>query len=178
MTDWKARIAAAQAARDAAQAKITPEDRDEQAAREELARLNGERRTAEKERRRLDLDRREDAARDTLGPKAQLRQHDAEEDAPGAGTFILRYPGPKAVEEWQKALNRGAQTNKHDNTELNRNFAAASVYDWNGHTDLHGLASAHGGELLEVLKELPLVATSIVNIVGELGGLAMKGRKR
>lgn len=175
--DWKARIAAAQAKKDAAEAKLTDADRAELDARAVEARLLAEAREADKVERGLALARREDAAREKLGAKVPLRILDLEGDSPGAGTFIIKYPGKEPVSTWQREMAASATDRKIDRDLVNRNFAAAAVADWNGKTEDELDKTTAGAELLELLKDRPFIATTITNIAGELGGLVFEARK-
>lgn len=172
--DWKARLDAARAAKAAAEASITDEDKAEALARaEEEALLEAAKKVAA-EKLELDLARREDAARDALGPGTPIRRLVLEELG---HSFILRAPTAKAHSAWEKQIAESASNSKIDRAEVTRNYALACVYDFDGATNIHGIASEKGAELLGLVKAYPAIATSIANVAAELGGLVLASRK-
>ena len=173
--DWKARLEAAKAAKAAAEAAFTEDDRAEAAARAEEETILAAARKLAAEKLEIDLARREDAARETLGPKVPVRRLVFEDLG---HSMIVRAPSAKAHATWEKQIAESANNTKIDRAEVTRNYALACVHDLDGQTDLHGLASKHGGELLAFVREYPAVATSIANLAAELGGLVLAERKR
>src|SRR4051812_31063192 len=130
--DLTAKLVAAQARKAKAEASISDDDRAEIAARDELARLDGESREAERTARDLDLSRRLDAARELLGDGVALIAVSPKEFD---DTFIVRRDG-KAHAKWNKALAEIASGNrKIDQAEEARKYAVACVFDWNGIID-------------------------------------------
>lgn len=172
--DWKARLEAAKAAKAAAEAAFSDDDRAEAQARAEEETILAAARKLAAEKLEIDLARREDAAREALGPRIPVRRLVLEDLG---HSMIVRAPSAKAHQTWEKQIAESAGNSKIDRAEVTRNYALACVYDWDGATDLHGLASAQGAELLRFVKEYPAVATSIANLAAELGGLVLASRK-
>jgi len=172
--DWKARLEAAKAAKAAAEAAFTEDDKAEAAARAEEETILAAARKLAAEKLEIELARREDAAREALGPRIPVRRLVLEDLG---HSMIVRAPSAKAHQTWEKQIAESASNNKIDRGEVTRNYALACVYDLDGETDLHGLASKKGAELLSFLKEYPAVATSIANLAAELGGLVLASRK-
>ena len=176
MMDVQARLLAAKAKKEAAEKAITDADRAEMAAREELAKIEAETREAEAQKRGLDLERRFDAAKETLGalPLRGLAIKDT------THTFVLRAPGAKAYNEWEKGIAASATASvtgaKVDRAAISRAFAVASVHDWNGITDF-GPSATDGDKLIKFLTAYPAIASDIVNIGVELAKMAAEERK-
>jgi hypothetical protein len=148
-----------------AQAALSDEDRAEQTARDELARVEAETEAAEQEKRKLDLDRRLDAAKDS-DPNAAFR-------AVGVkgfpDTFIIKRSG-KAHAQWTKRLSAQAQGKQIDPNEIARDYALAVVYDWNGVQDFDKNADSTS-RLRKFLTDNPGVVTPLTDAAAELAGV-------
>lgn len=158
-------------------AKMSDADAAEVALRAELASLRDARADEERKARDLDLDRREDAAREALGPKAKISQYvvkDATDD-----TFILVHV-PAAYAAWDRAMN---SQKKQDLVELRLAYVKAGIHDWNGHTDptamitIGGVSNPMGHALDMHLRANLALLTPIVNELGRLAGFYKEERK-
>jgi|WetSurMetagenome_2_1015567.scaffolds.fasta_scaffold00291_5 hypothetical protein len=116
-------------------AAMTESDRLEIEQRAELAELRAKDEEQRKLARDLDLDRRLEAAIEA-NPGVRFKSV-----APVgfSDTIIVMYV-PEAYKQWRKAISQGAiradkQRKEFDSEPITREFAIASVYDWNGHTD-------------------------------------------
>lgn len=174
-TDWAGKISEAKERLAAAEAAVTDDDRAEIAVRAEHAQIVDKTRAAEELKRDLDLERRREAAVDVFGSKVPLDVY-VMDDPPH--TFVIRAPKPEDHTRWEKGLADAQSNKKIDQDEVKRNYALACVFDWNGSTDLHGLASAHGLALRQWAEAFPAAVTSITNIAAELGGLALGNRRK
>lgn len=171
--DLKAKLEAAKAAAEAAKAAISPEDAEEIKLRAEIAGFDEAKAEADREARKLDLDRREDAARAKLGSSVLVRGVDLEASTPGAGTFVLRTPSMQA---WN-AFRKGIGDAHADHGAVYRNFAIASIHDHNGVAADWMRDDAAGAKLSAVLAAYPAIAVTISNVGGELAGLADTRKK-
>ena len=167
-------LAAEQAKIDALDKAMSPADKAEIEAREELAKKREEREEKARTLRGLDLARREDAAREK-GGGAAFRSLDLEASVPGAGTFILRTPNAQAWNAFRKAIG-DAQA---DHASAYRSFAIATIQDHDGATweELRNPNSEAAAKLGAVLTKFPAVAMTIANVGGELAGLADTRKK-
>src|SRR5262249_31017185 len=134
-------------------------------------RIESERKAAETEKRELELQRRLEALQDQQ-PGERFTTLVWEQHS-----FILKYAGPKAHERWQKQLRDSTSNKKIDIGQVNRDYSLASIVDWNGATDLHGMASEHGLALLQLAQQYPGIVTSIQNRVHELAGIVLEEHK-
>lgn len=163
----RAKLSQAEAARDAAKAAITEDDRTELAMREQIAKADAERAEEERVRRELDLDRRFDQAREAH-PNAKISKLSIRgyED-----TFILMHDS-KAHQKWVDHKQQIFAGNKKlEGAEVTRDYAVAVVIDWNGIVDW-GPTSLHGAELRSFLKAHPGIAMAIQTSALELAGVA------
>lgn len=168
----RARLGKAEMARDAAKAALTEDDNKEIELRRQLDAADEERREHELAKREIDVDRREEAAKEHHGPKAKITSLVVEEYP---DSFVLMHEA-KAFAAWE-AKSVAALTNKRlKKAEIGRTYAMASVIDWNGQTDFT-LSSPTGGELNNYLKQNPGIVTSIVNAVAKLAGAFQEARK-
>ncbi len=185
MIDLTAKREAAKAALDAAKAALTDDDKSEIAVREEIASLEEERQTVEQTKRDVDLARRLDAAQESLGESAKMRSVSPKEFD---DTFIVVRNG-KAYSDFRAGLQAIGQGKKLSQSELERKYAVACIYDWNGHTDfseiltapdkanVKGVSNTMGAELYKYLTENPGVVTPILDAVAELAGVFARERK-
>lgn len=172
------RLEETRARRKAAESAITEADKAEIQMREEMAREEAAAREAEEQRRALALARRLDAARERMPEGTALRElaiKDSEH------TFVIAYPGSAAYNTWEKGIAKSVTAEISggkpvDRASINRDFAVASVVDWNGITDFSG-ATTNGSDLIDLLKAHPPIATEIVNVAAELGKVAKEARK-
>lgn len=168
--DWAARRAEAMARRDAALAKITPEDAREIAERAAQDALDAEADDAEEAFRTLDLTRRLEAARVRLGPQMKLV---AVEIDGHPDTFIVRHDN-KAYTRWKRDLNAGKK-DEHD--KISRTYAMQVVVDWNGSTDF-SMSSPLTTELGAHLEKNDGMVIPIVNASTKLAGQFAREQKR
>ncbi len=172
------RITAAEKKKMAAEAAYTEADKAEATQRERLAKLESDAADVALLKRDLDIERRMDAARDDLGDDAHLKEVIVD-GLPH--TFIVKNAGAKAYNQWEKDISAAGQKGRGiDRAQVNRTYALASIYDWNGVSDLK--AKTADGEpywngLVELLKEYPGIATSITHAATKLNGLASEERK-
>lgn len=170
--DIKAEIAKAKAAAEAAAAKLS-EVQDDVADRAELDGWRAKQEEAERQLRDLDLDKREDAAREVLGEKVKIGQV-AIKGYPD--TFIVIHD-PDAYKLWKTTLEGGK---KHDAFARDLRFAMAVIHDWNGITDWDKVLpnGRTGGDALRAyLTDHPAMVTPITNEAGRLAGLYKEERK-
>lgn len=167
-------LAAEQAKIDALDNALSPADKAEIEAREELAKKREEREEKARAVRALDLARREDAAREKVGG-ANLRALDLERDVPGAGTFILRTPSAQSWAAFRKTIGDA----NADHGSAYRAFAIATIHDHDGadFAELRNPNSEAAAKLGAVLSKFPAVAMTIANVGGELAGLADTRKK-
>ena len=164
------RLAQAEQKRDAAVGSITDEEKQEIALRQKLAQLEDERRAAVLDKRRLDLDRREDTAKDEHGPDAKIDSVLLSEDS-----FVLLFQ-PKAYRAWKKVQVRAANDPKVDTDKAEIDFAVACIIDWNGQTDFSlATGSDNTHRLSEHLKKIEVGA--IINALIGVGEVVAEARK-
>jgi hypothetical protein len=150
----KSRLAVAQGA-------ISKEDLQEQADRAELARLTAEAEATELSRRKLDLDRRLDAAREKLPAETAV-----------VGVMVQGYPDSFVVRRngeahasWLKAVTKGGE--KADTLKLGRDYALRAIYDWNGVVEPAGEDLMNLNRFLEVN---PGVVIPVTDAAAKLAG--------
>jgi hypothetical protein len=171
MSKIEEKLLQAQARRDAARAAITDDDRAEIELRDKIAQIETEAKAEEIRKRDLDLDRRMDAARETLGDKAGLDSI-AIEGFPD--TFIV-LRNSKAHSKWAEEIAKVAQSGKGDRAAVNRAYAVAAVYDWNG--EIGGENPEFTVKLAKYLTENPGIVTPITNALANLAGVFASERK-
>ena len=163
--------AAAVARLQKAESALSDEDKDEIAAREEIAQIEERATEAERKRRELDLDRRMELARVTL-------EGSALEGVTIQGfpdTFIVRRDG-KAYATWVAAIKSEANGKKIDRAEIDRTLVKSCLYDWNGFTDFD-VNPQRTVDLSKYLKENPGLVTPLVDAVAKLVGVFAETRK-
>jgi hypothetical protein len=169
------RLAAAQAARKAAEAKITESDRAEQEKRAKIAEEDAAARAADRLKRGLELARQADDARERLGPLVHVQAYDAEDKTPGAGTFILRGL-PKA--ECDRLSGRlVAAKSEADKAKAGEDYAIAFVDKWNGRGLDPDQDPDAAGECRKVLNRLGMLSSTLISIGSGLSGLDLEARK-
>lgn len=174
--DLEKKRAAALARLDAAKSALSEDDLAERAAREEIAQLEADAAETERKARELDLERRLDRARETLGEAAKLKAVSIREYP---DTFIVMRDG-KAHGAWQAALEAASLGKKgFSRQEANRRYAAASVYDWNGQNDFTSVVGKDtlGNRLHKFLTENPGIVTPLVDAAAELAGVFAEEKK-
>jgi hypothetical protein len=82
----------------------------------------------------------------------------------------------KAHKKWQDKISRAFYDKKIDRAEACREYALATIIDWNGETDF-SLSSSAGGELVQHLKRYAGIVTSINSAAAELAGAYTEARK-
>ena len=172
LSPMKARIEAARLALVGAAALLSDSDREEQADREELARIEADKAEREAEARDLDLARRLDAAREKHGDAAKL----APVSIQGyVDTFIVKLNGP-AYKKWDKSINDAGGNSKIDPQEERRKLVAASLADWNGETDF-GPTSLNGARVLAYLDAHQGIVAPLIQEICILNGVVKETRK-
>lgn len=167
----RASIATEEAARKEAAARLTETDQEEIRLRAERDAARDAREAQEEVARRLDLARREDAAREAR-PGENVRGY-AVKGYPD--TFVLVGSG-KAHSAWQDKLRKIHSGNKSiDEAAAFRTYAVAVVIDWNGTTEF--TVSGAGLRLQAFMAEHPAIATSIVHVASELAGALEQEKK-
>lgn len=165
----RAKLAAAEKARDIATASITEDERAEIEIRAATARADEEREAAERAKRDLDLARRAERAIEAA-PHAKITTF-----APQgySDTFVLQFMS-HAHAAWQTAIQAKAQNKAVDIPDTHRKFAAACVIDWNGIVDFNGDA---GHRLNAFLKEHGGIVTGITLKLSEFSGVIEAEKK-
>lgn len=166
---------------DAERERLTKEDIEEAALRAEIAQHEEAARRKDAEARSLALTRREEAARDALGPKIPIAGMEADAANGEVHTFVVKH-NARAFSTWERrnmltATNQKdpATGKKVDRAENNRTFALAVVYDWNGKIIVDG--SGDFAELTGQLTEFPGLASMIAVAASRLAGYALEERK-
>lgn len=176
-------IAAAKAARAAAEAALSEADRLEEAQRAELEQLRADAREAAKRSRALNLARKLDEVEGRLGAKVHLQGYDAESLCPGAGMMILRGPPKTIVDRWQSSMAK-QKLSDGERLKAGEDFAVECVVEWcpkAGATpplwldlDTHEDAA---GDLRALFADLGMLATTITNVGTGLAGLDLAAAK-
>ena len=168
----QASLAKAEARRDAAKSALSEDDLKEIELRNKIAEIEAEAEAEERKARNLDLDRRLEAARETLGEKAGLQAVAIEGFK---DTFIIQRQA-KAHAKWTEDIARASQPNsKLDRATVNRAYAVAAVYDWNG--EIGGVNPEFTLKLTQYLTDNPGIVTPINNASAELAGVFAQERK-
>jgi len=154
------------------QAKLSDEDRAEIAARDELAKAEQELQDERERQMILDLDRRMEKAKESLGPDAMIR-----------AVAIKNYPDTFIVQKSVKAHKKFNQATRDRQegkggraADLDLAYAVAVVYDWNGIV-ADELDSEFGVKLQKYLTDNPGLITPITNAAIELMGVFAAERK-
>jgi hypothetical protein len=155
-----ARTKAATEAAGAAKAQRSPDDEAEIAARAATEAAEATARDEKAKNRKLDLDRRYDAAVEKYG--APLRAIDLEATTEGAGTWIVKPSDKDVVGVFQKA----AKQPNADSSKMYRDVAASCVVDWNGVPE----AAISGEDMHALWNRLGMIPTTLGNAAIELGG--------
>lgn len=172
MSKLETLLAKAEARREAAKSALSDDDRREIELRDRVAEILAEAEAEERKARNLDLDRRLEAARETLGEKAGLEAV-AIEGFPD--TFIVQRQA-KAHARWTEDIAKASQPNaKLDRATVNRAYAVAGVYDWNG--EIGGENPEFTLKLTKYLTENPGIVTPINNASANLAGVFAQERK-
>lgn len=165
-----ARIAAAEAKLADAKSRITDEDREELAKRALLAKLEDEAGEAEREARDLDLKRRLDAAIESGIDSAELETLTIESFP---DSFIIRRNG-RAHARWAERTQAAKNGKKIDQSALDREYAIALVYDWNGVVEFDAITTS---ALAKRLTEHSGLVIPITNVGLKLNGTSAEVRK-
>lgn len=165
-------LAKAEARRAAAKSALSEDDLKEIELRAKIAEIEAEAEAEERKARNLDLDRRLEAAREALGEKAGLEAV-AIEGFPD--TFIVQRQA-KAHAKWTEDIAKASQPNaKIDRATVNRTYAVAGVYDWNG--EIGGVNPEFTLKLTQYLTDNPGIVTPINNASANLAGVFAQERK-
>lgn len=165
------RIAAKRTALAKAKASLSESDLLEIEQRAKLAQIDEEIAEEERKARDLDLARRLDAARISLGDNAGIRAVAIE----GFPDTFLVTRNSKAHGQWLDNLTKASAKNESRN-KANRIYACAVVYDWNGQIGGDG-DSEFTAKLNRYLEENPGIVTPINNAAAELAGVFATERK-
>ena len=168
--DLNAKLAAAKLAADAAESKLTDEDRAEQELRDNIAKARDRELAADTLRRDLSLARREEAANEAL-PTTKLAPLAIDG---GTDTFIIMHDA-QAFRTWEHGQEL-ASKKKANRADVSRAYAVASIYDWNGLTDFD-VNPESTNKLTKHLRDNPAQVTPIVNTAGRLAGIFAEERK-
>ncbi len=155
-----------------AKAALTDADRAEIAQREELATLQREREKQEFIKREVELERRLDEARETLGVDVKVKGVMVREFS---DTFIVKRNG-KAHATWSDAIAKAAQNKSIDRATIHRNYAVAVVHDWSGLHDFDDNAESTN-KLRAYLTANPGLVIPITDAAAELAGIFAEERK-
>lgn len=150
-------------------AALTPELLAEIELRAQIVDLENKAKEAEQQRRNLELDRRLDTAKETLGEDARLSaiSIDGFPDA-----FVIQYT-PSAHSRWTEDIAK--KGDKTDRAKVNRAYAVAVVYDWNG--EIGGDDPEFTLKLDKYLTANPGIVTPITNEAANLAGVFATDRK-
>lgn len=167
------KLAREQAARDAASSALSEDDRAELELRRSIKTASEERAKAERDALEIDLDRREDAAREA-NPGAQIVSLiiDGYPDS-----FVLMHAA-SAFRRWETEIAKAATNKKIDKAQVSLNYAVDAVIDWNGCVDFSAQATTNALRLREYLGANPGIVTAIVSAAAELAGIFSEVRKR
>ncbi len=169
--DLKARIAQEKSLLEKVQASLSDEDREEIALREQLAELRATREKEELAKREMELERRLDKAREA-DPEGTF------EGVLPAGfpdAFIVMRSG-KAHANWYQEITKAVSNKNADRQAINRRYACAVVYDWNG-IDNFDNNSEGSAKLNRYLTENPGLVTPITDAAAKLAGVFLEERK-
>lgn len=127
------------------------------------------------------LAEREERAREALGPKIPVRGI-LDENGIDGHSFVLRYAGSRAFAAWEDGIalshmgTKDPKTNRKVNrADVNKAFALALVYDWNGEGITPG--SDVYARLSTLFDEWGGIASTICVTGRELSGAAKEARK-
>ena len=154
------------------QAKLSDDDRQEIQQRDELAKAEQE---IEDERERqliLDLDRRMETARETLGADAGLK---AVAIKGWPDSFIVQ-KNVKAHKKFNQATHDRQEGKGGKRAEIEQAYAVAVVYDWNGVVD-NGDDPEFTVKLNKYFTDNPGPMTAVTNAAIELVGVFAAERK-
>jgi 23S rRNA G2069 N7-methylase RlmK/C1962 C5-methylase RlmI len=165
-------LAKAEARREAAKSALSEDDIKEIELRNRIAEIEAEAEAEERKARNLDLDRRLEAAREALGDKAGLEAVAIEGFK---DTFVIQRQS-KAHSKWAEDIAKAASPNsKLDRATVNRAYAVAAVYDWNG--EIGGENPEFTVKLTKYLTDNPGIVTPINNASANLAGVFAQERK-
>jgi len=175
LASLRAKLSAEKAAVEAVRSAVSAEDRAELELRAELRAAEEERRAEELSQRQLDLDRREEAAREAHqnAKIAQLAIQDHDD------TFVIM-GNQLAHSRWEKGIRAAATNKKLSEDDFYLSYAVDAVIDWNGIVDFdHGLVGEEpaGRALKAYLKTHPAMVTLIVNEAIRLAGYVKEAHK-
>lgn len=168
----KFKLAETKASRDRATADISDDERAEIELRDQIEEAEEAEEKARRAKAQLDLDRREEAARDKLGADAKVAAFMIDHYP---DTFVIAHVSP-AYQAWRESFVKLAMGKKVDLNEAKRKYAVAVVVDWNGIADLDTNTEA-GHRLNEYLEREPGLVDQIVDEAARLAGSRKEARK-
>lgn len=169
--DLAARIQQSKARVAAAKATLNDDDRAELEQRDELERLEAEAEEEKQKARRLDVERRLDAAKTVLGENAPI----VPVLIKGFDDSFLVQRDNKAHQKWITMTQNSASNPNIDRGALARAYAVAVVYDWNG--VVGGDDPEFTLKLTKHLTEFSGMVLPITNAAVDLSGAAAIERK-
>jgi hypothetical protein len=174
--DHKDRLEAARARKAAAEAALSEADALEIEQRAEVERIEEDARALETKKRDLSLTQRLELAREAM-PEAKLRGVAIQEFP---DTFVVRYK-PAAHSAFlgsqRQAQMADQQGKRGDWVTGRRQYALATVVDWNGRSNYNGTDSQLTDDLRKYLTEHEGLVTAITNVAAELAGIVAEERK-
>ncbi len=170
--DWKARLATAQKLREEAEASLSADEKDEIAFREAEAKDKAIARDIADQKRDLDVAHRLEAAIERRG-KDDVRPVIIKGST---HTFIVK-ANSAAHSTWETKIAESTTNKKLRKVEINREYAVASIEDWNGRLGFEKDASI-GYELIKFFEQNDGMVTPILNSAAELNGFLAEEAKR
>lgn len=149
------------AAKKAAIRPLTPEELEEEGLYADIAKFAASGAEADRRRRALELDRAIDAAKAT-NPHAIFRTCDLEDDAPGAGHYVLRSPGKVQWDTFQRELEAAGAAQRLDPAARATLIMSCIVFP-SPDTD--------GPEIRARWDKRPAALLTLFNVVTSLAGL-------
>lgn len=173
---------AADAEAEAKAAEMPEAERREVEVRARIAAAQALKSSRIRERTALDLDRREDAARLTLGAKIPVTTLMDDTATGEMHSFVLRYAGTRAFSAWENGIAMSHLGSKDPTTRkrverdvVNKSFAMSLVYDWNG-TIIEPKSDA-SVKLADLFDAFGGIASQVALAGRGLSGAAMEERK-
>ncbi len=188
MASLQEQIAAAKAAKAAAEASFTEAHQKAEEGRAELDELNASTAATLTRVRAVVMADGLEAARERMGARANLLSYDAEAKCPGVGVFILRGPPKAAVNKLQGTMAK-QKLSEVERAKANEDFAVECIEEWcpephklplkwiqmNG-DDMEAVGDAKT-KLCEHFATYGLLPTSMTTVGTELAGLDLAGAK-
>jgi hypothetical protein len=170
--DWKARLAASEKLRADAEASLTSDEKDEIAFREAESKNKAVARDIAEQKRDLDVAHRLEAAIERRG-KDDVRPVVIK----GSPHSFIVKANSAAHSTWETKIAESATNKKLRKPEINREYAVASIEDWNGKLGFEKDASI-GYDLMKFFEQNDGMVTPILNAAAELNGFLAEEAKR